>query len=115
MNFEKKIENIRSQPEHVRIRYVIGAVFVSMIFILIIWFAALKQSFYTIREESQTVPTLESTNPFEGFDQIKPPSLTQPSRQQEDAGSLEDILQGVPQDGPNGTPKQNGSIPPAKQ
>lgn len=46
-----KIESIREQPEHIRMRYVIGCLFVSMIFIVGIWLLSLGESFQSIGEE----------------------------------------------------------------
>ena len=45
MDINKKIEEIRQQPEHVRIRYVWIAVAVSMFFIILIWLFSLNESF----------------------------------------------------------------------
>ena|SRR3989344_19007 len=40
----KKVEHVRAQPEHVRLRYVLVCLAVSMVFILGIWFLSLKES-----------------------------------------------------------------------
>jgi|GEM_PF-670460 len=45
LDINKKIEEIRRKPEHIRIRYVWGLVAVSMVFILIIWIFSMKNSF----------------------------------------------------------------------
>lgn len=46
-----KIEWIREQPEHIRMRYVAGCLLVSMTFILGIWLLSLKESFqHTLRD-----------------------------------------------------------------
>lgn len=42
MNLNEKIKEIRSKPEHIRLRYVYGALAVSMLFILIIWVFSIK-------------------------------------------------------------------------
>lgn len=44
-----KIEWIRAQPEHIRMRYVLGYLFVSMLFILGIWFLSLAESFQDMK------------------------------------------------------------------
>ncbi|MFZ2192846.1 MAG: hypothetical protein WAV31_01260 [Candidatus Moraniibacteriota bacterium] len=38
MNIERKIEEIRKKPEHIRIRYIYGLIAISMFFILLLWF-----------------------------------------------------------------------------
>jgi hypothetical protein len=43
-----KIEAIREQPEHIRMRYVIGCLAVSMFFIVGIWLLSLGESFQSI-------------------------------------------------------------------
>ena len=50
----EKIEWVREQPEHIRMRYVLGSLFVSMAFILGIWFLSLAESFQNIKQD---VPT----------------------------------------------------------
>lgn len=45
MNINDKIEEIRQKPEHIRMRYVWGSVFVVMILILIVWFFSIKETF----------------------------------------------------------------------
>jgi hypothetical protein len=38
LNIEKKIEEIRRQPEHIRLRYIYSLVAISMFFIVLLWF-----------------------------------------------------------------------------
>lgn len=40
--FSKKIEAIRQEPEHIRLRYVWGSVFATMILVLAIWFFSIS-------------------------------------------------------------------------
>lgn len=47
MDINKKIEEIRQKPEHERVRYVFGAVAISMFFLIVIWVISLKDSFKT--------------------------------------------------------------------
>lgn len=49
MDFNKKIEEIRQKPEHIRLRYVWGSVAVSMFFIIIIWIFSLNNSINKIK------------------------------------------------------------------
>ncbi|MDO8566385.1 MAG: hypothetical protein Q7S04_04385 [Candidatus Moranbacteria bacterium] len=50
--FWEKIEWVRRQPEHIRMRYVLGSLFVSMVFILGIWFLSLAESFQSIKQDT---------------------------------------------------------------
>lgn len=45
MGIQNKIEEIRNQPEHIRMRYVLGSVSVSMVLIGILWIFSLTTSF----------------------------------------------------------------------
>jgi len=47
----EKIEEIRQQPEHVRMRYVFGCLFISMLFIFGIWILSLGESFRNISKD----------------------------------------------------------------
>ncbi|MFZ2187309.1 MAG: hypothetical protein WAV46_01645 [Candidatus Moraniibacteriota bacterium] len=47
----EKIEAIRAQPEHIRMRYVVGCLFVSMLFIVGIWLLTVGESFHSISKE----------------------------------------------------------------
>jgi hypothetical protein len=51
MNLQKKIEEIRQQPEPVRLRYVVICVAISMSAILILWVFSLRTSFRQIEEK----------------------------------------------------------------
>ena len=44
----EKIESIREQPEHIRMRYVVGCLVVSMLFIFGIWLLSVGESFQNI-------------------------------------------------------------------
>lgn len=52
MGIVQSLEEIRKKPEHIRIRYIFGCVFVSMIFILFLWIASLKQNFENIGDSA---------------------------------------------------------------
>jgi len=47
----EKIEEIRQQPERVRMRYVFGCLFISMLFIFGIWILSLGESFRNISKD----------------------------------------------------------------
>lgn len=54
-NIWEKIEWVREQPEHIRMRYVFGCLAVSMTFVIGIWLLSLKESFGNIsRDVSNT-------------------------------------------------------------
>lgn len=55
MDINKKIEEVRKQPEHVRVRYVFGAVAVVMFFIIIIWLFSLQDTFRDSREQTEAI------------------------------------------------------------
>ncbi len=44
MNLIRYIENIRQKPEHIRKRYVLAGVAISMFFIIIIWLFSLSET-----------------------------------------------------------------------
>lgn len=77
MSLSDKIEEIRKEPEHIRHRYVLVAVAVSMFFILIIWLFSLKESFNLSSDKN------EFKNLKEQFNESGP---------QEELPSLEDLL-----------------------
>lgn len=60
MSIQKKLEEIREQSIHIRIRYVFFCVFLSMIGILFIWALSLKKNFENI-DEIGTDPLVEKT------------------------------------------------------
>lgn len=47
----QKIEHIRTLPEHIRLRYALGAVIVCMVFVVGIWFLTLKQGLNDVSPE----------------------------------------------------------------
>jgi hypothetical protein len=44
MNLQRKLEEIRRKPAHIRLRYTYAAVAISMFFILVLWFFSLSDS-----------------------------------------------------------------------
>jgi hypothetical protein len=51
MNIQTKIEKIRSQPEHIRMRYTVVSVFISMLFISVLWIFSVTASFRDQKED----------------------------------------------------------------
>ena len=68
MSIHSKIEEIRKQPEHVRMRYVLLSVFVSMLFISVLWIFSITTSF---KNSSDVTPV--SAVPVEKSSQVAPP------------------------------------------
>lgn len=60
MSISNKIENIRRQPEHIRLRYVWLGVIVSMIFIVIIWIFSLQETFRNSAPKPEESASLKS-------------------------------------------------------
>ncbi len=79
INLDKKIEEIRRKPEHIRHRYVLGAVAISMLLVLIIWIFSIKESFKSIPSEKENFSSLK-----ESFDE---------SVSKENLPSLEGLLE----------------------
>jgi hypothetical protein len=62
MDLNKKIEEIRQKPENIRLRYVWGAVVVSMIFIIIIWIFSLGESIKEMKStDSNNLPDIKQS------------------------------------------------------
>ncbi len=55
MNLERKIEEIRKKPEHIRLRYVYGMIAVSMFFIILLWI-------FSYTTDTKKNPTMELKN-----------------------------------------------------
>lgn len=60
---ETKVKEIRKEPEHIRVRYVWGAVIISMSVVVFIWLISMRVNFLQI---NQDVKTRESLNEFHG-------------------------------------------------
>lgn len=58
---ERKIDRIRQEPEHVRIRYVWGAVLVVMVLVFSLWIVTLRDSFRST--DTSDTETLKSAVP----------------------------------------------------
>jgi hypothetical protein len=61
MNLTEKIEQIRRQPQHIRLRWVWGSVIVSMLLIFVIWLLSITLMFKTSTQaDSQSADGLVS-------------------------------------------------------
>jgi len=49
---ENKIQEIREKPEHVRVRYVMLCVAISMFVVFVVWMMNMQQSFSTIKSDN---------------------------------------------------------------
>jgi hypothetical protein len=89
MNIQRKIEEIRRQPEHVRLKYVWGCVAVSMGMVVALWFFSLYASFQKTEQKPLT-GGMESLTRNTGV-QIQAPSLEEWLKQGQAApATLED-------------------------
>ncbi len=57
---EKKIDNIREQPEHIRIRYVWLAVGVTMFLVIFIWLISIRTSFIQVQDDAKSKQNIEN-------------------------------------------------------
>lgn len=67
LNIEKKIEEIRRQPEHIKLRYIYSLVAISMFFILILWFF----SFFTNNKKEDAAAELKNRAILNDFETQK--------------------------------------------
>lgn len=75
MSLDKKIDQIRKKPEHVRKRYVLASVIFCMIFVLMIWYFSIKTNFSnTGNEQIQVFDELQ-----EQFNETGEPLQEMPS------------------------------------
>jgi uncharacterized membrane-anchored protein YhcB (DUF1043 family) len=81
---EKKIHAIQNEPEHIRLRYLWGAVLISMMLVVFIWVMSLKTTFLQVHNDKDMQKSLETLQ--EQIDTIKSPT-EQPSV------SIDDLLQ----------------------
>lgn len=59
MNINRKIEEIRQKPEHIRLRYIWGLVAISMLFIVTIWVFSMKESAKKLHsEDTSNLPNI---------------------------------------------------------
>ncbi len=54
----EKIEAIRREPEHIRMRYVMLSVIVSMVFVLLLWMFSIYEGFRSVADQPASVPDL---------------------------------------------------------
>ena len=54
MGINNKIDEIRSKPEHIRVRYVWGTVAICMLFILVLWIFSVKDIFNSMNIQSES-------------------------------------------------------------
>ena len=79
MDLNKKIEEVRKKPEHVRMRYVWGCVIASILVIFSFWVFSLKNNFnkFNNSDKSSSSPLSDLTSGFkeittEGKDSLNP-------------------------------------------
>lgn len=108
MDINKKIEEIRQQPEHIRLRWVWGAVAVSMFFIIIVWIFSLSDSIGKIKSSNNNNELPDMKQSFEEIQSIKEntPSI---SDIEKDLNTNESSKQNLNSEGVNSKPEINSS------
>lgn len=81
---EKKVHDIRREPEHIRMRYMWGALALSMAVIIFIWIMSMKTNFLQIQNDPDMHQSLDTLQ--EQIDTIKAPA-------QEEPVSIDDLLE----------------------
>ncbi len=66
MDLERKIEEIRKKPEHIRLRYVYGMMAISMFFIILLWIFS-----YTTGVKKNPATELKNQEIIQNFQQQK--------------------------------------------
>ncbi|XLQ20563.1 MAG: hypothetical protein ACKUBY_02145 [Candidatus Moraniibacteriota bacterium] len=56
---EKKVEEVRQQPEEIRIRYVWGSVAITMFFVIFIWLLSMKINFLQVSNTNESTEAVE--------------------------------------------------------
>lgn len=83
---ETKVHEIRQQPEHMRVRYVWGAVAITMSIVILIWLISLRINFLQINSDTQTRETVsELRNKFD--------DMTAESATNQEPISIEELIQ----------------------
>ena len=60
MNINRKLDEIRQQPEHIRIRYVWIMVTISMFLVILIWIFSFKSAINSTSSDKAILPDLKS-------------------------------------------------------
>ncbi len=56
---DEKVKEIRQQPENIRIRYVWGAVIITMFIVIFIWVISLKINFLQMNTDQETQESID--------------------------------------------------------
>lgn len=72
-----KIEAIRKEPEHIRMRYVAISVSVSMVLVVLLWIFSVYEGFRSVATQSTSIPEISLP---------QTPSIRDMSRQKETNG-----------------------------
>lgn len=84
---ERKIHDIRKQPEQVRVRYMWGAVAISMVFVTIIWLMSIRINFIKIRNDEKSHTVVESFQ-----QQMQDAGMPKDQQQQPGGVSIQDLI-----------------------
>lgn len=88
MDINRKIEEIRQKPEHVRLRYIWGLVAISMLFVITIWILSVKESAKSLNSDnSNNLPDIRQS--LEEIDSIRntAPSIDELSKNIQDSAN----------------------------
>ncbi len=93
MDINRKIEEIRQKPEHIRLRYIWGLVAISMLFIITIWVLSVKESAKSLNSDNNNLPDIGQS--LQEIDSIRnsAPSIDELSENiQNSANTIEESL-----------------------
>ncbi|PID51731.1 MAG: hypothetical protein CR954_00305 [Candidatus Moraniibacteriota bacterium] len=86
---ENTIAHVRTQPEHIRMRWVWGSVIAVMIFVIIVWMMSLRVSFLRLETAPQS-----DTQPLDDIQkQIDEISETMPQQSPNESISIDELLE----------------------
>jgi len=84
---EKKVDDIREEPEHIRIRYVWLAVFVTMFLVIFIWLTSIKTNFTQIQNNPKSQQEIDEIK--KRIDDLNPENATPAEK----PVSIDDLLE----------------------
>lgn len=67
MNIFNKIEKIRRQPDHIRLRWSWGLTAVAMFFVVVLWMISFSAQISSLNDEEKTVDNSSNTGIVEEF------------------------------------------------
>ncbi len=89
-SLERKINEIRQQPEHIRLRYMWGALIISMIFIFAIWIMSIRINFVHVRNDDRSQATVDNIQ--QQINDIGDTTQRMQQQQRDNGVSIQDLL-----------------------